>query len=113
MEDKYLAEHLRQYHLGEAGAVTSRELEAAFSVRGKEVRDAVNRLRRKGVPIASSSSGYFYAATEQEVRHTIAHMTNRISGIAAAIRGLNRSLDKFDTAQLRISEQDEQREDGP
>lgn len=55
MEDKYLAEHLRQYHLGEAGAVTSRELEIAFSVRGKEVRDAVNRLRRKGVPIASSA----------------------------------------------------------
>ena len=102
MEDKYLAEHLRQYHLGEAGAVTSRELEIAFSVRGKEVRDAVNRLRRKGVPIASSSSGYFYAAAEQEVRATIAHMTHRISGIAAAIRGLNQSLEKFDTAQLRI-----------
>ena len=102
MEDKQLAEHLRQYHLGEGGAATSRELECAFSVRGKELRDAVNRLRRKGVPIASSSSGYFYAATEQEVRSTIAHMTHRISGIAAAIRGLNKSLEQFDTTQLRI-----------
>ena len=36
------------------------------------------------------------------MRATIAHMTHRISGIAAAIRGLNRSLEKFDTAQLRI-----------
>ena len=60
MEDKQLAEYLRQYHLGEGGAATSRELERTFSVRGKELRDAVNRLRRRGVPIASSSSGYFY-----------------------------------------------------
>lgn len=107
MEDKQLAEHLRQYHLGESAAATSRELERTFSVRGKELRNAVNRLRRRGIPIASSSSGYFYAATEQEVRSTIVHMTNRISGIAAAIRGLNKSLETFDTAQLRISEREE------
>ncbi len=104
MEDKQFAEYLRRYHLGESGAVTSRELEITFSVRGKEVRDTVNRLRREGIPIASSASGYFYAATEQEVRSTIAHMTHRISGIAAAIRGLNQSLETFDTTQLRIPE---------
>ena len=102
MEDKQLAEYLRRYHLGEGCAITSKKLEAAFSVRSKELRDAVNRLRRKGFPIASSSSGYFYAAAEQEVRTTITHMTHRISGIASAIRGLNKSLEKFDTAQLRI-----------
>lgn len=107
MEDKQLAGHLQKYHLGESGAATSRELERTFSVRGKELRDAVNRLRRRGVPIASSSNGYFYAATEQEVRATIAHMTHRISGIAAAIRGLNKSLEQFDTAQLRISTREE------
>ena len=36
------------------------------------------------------------------MRATIAHMTNRISGIAAAIRGLNKSLEQFDTAQIHI-----------
>ncbi|WP_300821170.1 hypothetical protein [uncultured Oscillibacter sp.] len=56
MEDKQLAEYLRQYHLGEGGAATSRELERTFSVRGKELRDAVNRLRRRGIPIASTLS---------------------------------------------------------
>ena len=50
MEDKQLAGHLQKYHLGESGAATSRELERTFSVRGKELRDAVNRLRRRGVP---------------------------------------------------------------
>ena len=102
MEKETIAEYLKRYHLGEQSAVTSRELEIAFGVRGKELRDVINTLRRGGVPIASSGSGYFYAATEQEVRATIAHMTHRISGIAAAIRGLTQTLEQFDTAQLRL-----------
>ena len=97
-----LAEYLALYHKGEANAVTSRELECVFSIKGIEVRQMVNRLRRKGVPIASSGDGYYFAATDQEVRSTIAHLTRRISGIAAAISGLNRSLEQFDTAQTRL-----------
>ena len=102
MEKERLAEHLERYHSGASNAATSRELECAFGVKGKELRDTVNALRRESVPIASNGSGYFYAATEQEVRTTIAHLTNRIGGIAAAIRGLTRSLDVVDTAQTRL-----------
>ena len=102
MEKERLAEYLERYHLGAANAATSWELECAFGVRGKDLRYAVYGLRRQGVPIASNGNGYFYAATEQEVRATIAHMTHRISGIAAAIRGLSRSLERFDTAQTRL-----------
>ena len=95
MQEERLAELLERYHSGESNAATSRELECVFSIKGIEVRQMVNRLRRSG-------SGYFYAATEQEVRATIAHLTRRISGIAAAIAGLNRSLEQFDTAQTRL-----------
>ena len=102
MEKERLAEHLEHHHSGAANAATSRELERAFGAKGKELRDAVNALRRKGIPIASNGSGYFYAATEQEVRATIAHLTRRIGGIAAAIHGLNRSLERFDTGQIRL-----------
>lgn len=77
MEKERLAEHLERYHSGASNAATSRELECAFGIKGKELRDAVNALRREGVPIASNGSGYFYAATEQEVRATIAHLTHR------------------------------------
>lgn len=102
MQKETIAEYLKRYHLGEQNAVTSRELERAFELQGKELRDLINTLRRSSVPIASSGSGYFYAATEQEVRATIAHMTHRIGGIAAAIRGLNASLEQFDTAQMSL-----------
>ena len=103
MQKERLAEHLEQYHLGAPNAATSRELERAFCIKGIEVRQLVNGLRREGVPIASDGSGYFYAATGQEVRSTIAHMRHRIGGIAAAIRGLERSLGRFDERQTRLS----------
>ncbi len=102
MQKETIAEYLKQSHLGEQNAVTSRELEIAFEIRGKELRDLINTLRRSGIPIASSGNGYFYAASEQEVRATIAHMTHRISGIAAAIHGLTQSLEQFDKDQLRL-----------
>ena len=102
MQKETIAEYLKQNHIGEQNAVTSRELEIAFEIRGKELRDLINTLRRSGIPIASSGNGYFYAASEQEVRATIAHMTHRISGIAAAIRGLTQALEQFDTAQMTL-----------
>ena len=95
-------EYLRRYHFGQFNATTSRELELSFGIKGIEVRHLVNQLRRDGIPIASNGNGYFYAATDQEVRATIAHLTRRISGISAAIRGLNRTLEKPDTGQLRL-----------
>ena len=102
MEKETIADHLKRYHPGEQNAVTSRELESAFGIRGKELRDVINTLRRSGVPIGSSGNGYFYAVTEQEVRSTIGHMTHRIGGIAAAIHGLTMALEQFDTDQIRL-----------
>ena len=102
MQKEQLAEHLRQYHHGAENAVISRELECTFRVSGKELRDQVNALRREGVPIASDQNGYFYAKTAAEVRLTIRHMRNRISGISAAIAGLKRSLTAFDDTQIRL-----------
>ena len=52
--------------------------------------------------LAQDHMGALNAATDQEVRATIAHLTRRISGIAAAIRGLDRTLEREDTAQTRL-----------
>ncbi|WP_097015356.1 hypothetical protein [Anaerocolumna aminovalerica] len=102
MLKEQLAKYLHRYHHGAENAVTSKILEHALSVTGKELRDLVNALRREGIPIASDQSGYFYAKTEKEVRMTIRHMRNRISGISAAISGLRRSLAAFDDTQIRL-----------
>ena len=65
--NKALAEYLDLYHKGEANAVTSRELECAFRMRGSELRREINALRGDGIPICSFDGGYYYAATEEEL----------------------------------------------
>ncbi len=84
MTDKALCEYLKQYCRGQESAASSKELEAAFHVKGTELRRAVNRLRCSGYPICSDATGYFYAARQSEIRATIAQLTGRISKIAAA-----------------------------
>lgn len=91
MDDKALCTHLEKYHKGQENAVSSRELEAAFQVKGTELRRAVNRLRCNGHLICSDETGYFYAARPAEVRATIAQLSGRITKIDAAKNGMLKS----------------------
>lgn len=101
--NKALAEYLELYHKGEANAVTSRELECAFRMRGSELRWEINALRGDGIPICSFEGGYYYAATEEELRRTIRQLRSRIKKIAFAERGLSRTLPDYeDTGQLSL-----------
>ena len=92
--DKALCEYLKKYRRGQESAASSRELEAAFHVKGTELRRAVNRLRCDGWPICSDATGYFYAARQSEIRATVAQITARISKIAAATKGLLKSYEE-------------------
>ena len=89
--DKALCEYLKKYRRGQESAASSKELEAAFHIKGTELRRAVNRLRCDGYPICSDATGYFYAARQSEIRATVAQLTGRISKIAAATKGLLKS----------------------
>ena len=98
-----LAEHLALYHKGEANAVTSRELECSFQMRGSELRREINALRGDGIPICSFEGGYYYAATAEELERTIRQLRSRIKKIAFAERGLSSALpDYVDTGQLSL-----------
>ena len=92
--DKALCEYLKKYRCGQESAASSKELEAAFHIKGTELRRAVNRLRCDGYPICSDTTGYFYAARQSEVRATVAQLTGRISKIAAATKGLLKSYEE-------------------
>ena len=94
MTDKALCEYLKQYRRGQESAASSKELEAAFHVKGTELRRAVNRLRCSGYPICSDATGYFYAARPSEISATIAQLTGRIAKIAAAKNGLCKSYQR-------------------
>ena len=94
--NKILAEYLDQYHKGEANAVTSRELEYAFGMRGSELRRAVNALRAERIPICSFEGGYYYAATSEEIRRTALQLQSRVNKIAAAARGMIGALPDYE-----------------
>ena len=51
--NKALAEYLELYHKGEANAVTSRELECAFRMRGSELRREINACGATASPSAA------------------------------------------------------------
>lgn len=103
MDQERLLIKLKRYHHGEQHAISSKELEVAFSVSGKKIRDAVNALRQRGEPICSDKHGYFYAVNEQEINRSIHQLTNRIINIAKAQRGLVKASAKFmDTGQLTL-----------
>lgn len=90
--DETIAKHLEDYHCGEACAVSSRELERAFDIRGPDLRRIINRLRGEGHPICSFDYGYYYAETEEELQRTIRQLQSRIKKIAHAERGLIKAL---------------------
>ena len=92
--DKALCEHLKKYHRGQESAASSRELEAAFHLKGTELRRVINRLRCNSFPICSDATGYFYAKQPSEIKATIAQLTGRISKISAAAKGLMKSYEE-------------------
>lgn len=84
---------------GERRSDGAGELFAVRRKRASGVRDdEVNRLRRRGVPIASDRGGYFYAVTAGEVYTTIRQLRQMAAGLERAIAGLEGALEKFSEA---------------
>ena len=85
---------LSRYHTGMNNAASSKTLEAAFHIRGSELRRIVNTLRCDGFPICSDKNGYYYAACESEIHATVAQLNSRISKISGAKDGMLSHTDK-------------------
>ena len=93
-EDRLLA-YLKGACPGRAYRVSGRELAHTLGISVAELQKQVNRLRRRGIPIASDRSGYFYAQTAGEVYATIRNLKKMRAGLDAAIQGLEQALDNF------------------
>ena len=95
MKKEQLHSYLQHGCHGKANAVSGAELAKAMGISGNELRRLVNRLRRESVPIASNSSGYFYAANAGEIYSTILSLWKMESGLRAAIAGLEHAMTDF------------------
>ena len=95
MTDERVAAYLKNTCAGRKNTAASFSIEQELAISGNELRRRINRMRRKGVPIASSRAGYYYAVTAGEVYTTIRQLRNMANGLEAAIRGLEESMEGF------------------
>ena len=70
---------LKEYHTGMEQSITGKELELKLGIQQGTVQKLVRQLREDGVPICSSSCGYFYAETRQELTETAARFNRQIT----------------------------------
>ena len=98
MKEEQLLTYLKANCAGRRNIRKSTYLEQTLQISGNELRRLVHRLRKRGVPIASSPDGYFYAVTASEVYSTIRQLKRMTRGLEAAIRGLEDALDGFGPA---------------
>ena len=95
MNDETLRVYPTTSCYGTSHRLPGRALERQLYLSGSPLRKRISRLRRKGVPIASSREGYFYAATAGEVYATIRLLREMTAGLESAIRGLEAALESF------------------
>ena len=68
--------------------IKSKVIEQKYNLSGEIVREIVRNARRNGVPIASDSNGYFYAASQKELKETLDQLRNRAKSILKTINAL-------------------------
>jgi hypothetical protein len=77
-----------EYHTGRGNAVYSRERERRFNLDGRNVRRKISKLRQDGVPICSGDTGYYYAASQDEVNETVKRLNQLVTKVSNARTGL-------------------------
>ena len=80
--EELLLNYLKVACRGREFCASSTELGRAIGVGRKTVQKIVSRLRRKKIPICSTSNGYFYAKTAQDIIRTIELLQRMIDGAA-------------------------------
>ena len=97
-KEELLLEYLKTVCPGRSRVQKSIQLERSLQTSGDGLRGMVNRLRRRGEPIASSADGYFYAVNAGELYAAIQRLKRMVRGLEAAIRGMEKALERFGPA---------------
>lgn len=83
-------------HSGRAHAVTSKELQAVFGIRGSTLRSYINNIRTRGIPICSCNDGYYYPIDSADCKTTVAYLSERLDAILLSVHGVELGADMLD-----------------
>jgi len=102
-----LESHLR-LHTAD-NPIRSEELESFFGVSGAIIRDGINALRKKGVPVCNTLDNgqtrikiYFIAKHKREAEATIQDLWSRETSIRKARLGLEGSFGNIGQIEMRL-----------
>lgn len=75
--------------VGEANALTLRDLTNVTEADGRRVREAIRRLRLDGVPVVSGDAGYWISGSPGETRRFVRQMRSRAREILRVARAVS------------------------
>lgn len=84
-----ITDYLSEYHTTEEKAIKARDLRVLFNLGEKQVRNIVTELRQAGVPICSSSYGYWYSNNPEDIEKTVHRLQAQVNNMGNSIRGLD------------------------
>lgn len=90
----WLADFVAAIPDGETNAISTRELAHVFDIHPRVVTSTVAYLRKHGIVIASSGAGYFFPASDDELRHFVAQMHSRMREIKLATISAEKMLER-------------------
>lgn len=107
MKEEMLLQYLMANCAGRGNIKTRACLARALHVSENELSRLIQRLRVRGVPVASSRKGCFYALNAAEIVATIRILEAMIRGLERAVKGLTAALERFTEQPAEICDGDE------
>lgn len=94
-ENSVTAQVLAVLGTGEQNAATSKSIKRAFGLSERDLRKIVERCRRSGIFILSSSAGYYYPANKGELEEFIRRESRRIKSQCVTLSPMKRCLKRL------------------
>lgn len=98
MKEELLLTYLKAQCAGRKHIQKRAQVARALHLTDNELQRLIHRLRVRGVPIASSRDGCFYAVNAGEVFSTIRSLEQMMGGLNESIEGLKKSMESFTEA---------------
>lgn len=88
----------------ESAPVKSYKIEESLNVKGSKVRDFVREMRREGISIAETKSGYYIAKSFEQIEPTINDLEGRASSMLKTAAALRKTFRKTIQYNLLFNE---------
>lgn len=72
--------------------ISNKEICQQLNTTDVNVRNHINKARRKGIPICSCTTGYYYSEDKSDILETIDSLMHRTISVEKAVSGLLTAL---------------------